>query len=318
MRNFIKNCQRVLLEVDSPRLRDRKAHSASSAMNCLRDQYWSAIGEPATNPPDLVGITKMSLGRAIEKSFIKEQLLQNMHWFGTAPLGFEVPVGEVEPINWNGYIDALMATKKTDGAGFDKWVFEGKTKYGKGADYMYSNPTSPGDAYLAQIGLYMRHTEKKGITDEGSIHYTLLGDAHFGDMVQFHCYYDAKKLEVVAYEVTVPDGSIRKCNESFNIGKVLERWKKLEDMIRAKECPTQGDFKYKWELTPELISSLSESNLLAGALGNKVLGDWQPLYSRYKDKQLAADNTTPERTPEEIQLLQNEYKKRHPKQRRFK
>ena len=48
-------------------------------------------------------------------------------------------------------------------------------------------------------------------------------------------------------------------------------------------------------------------------LFRSVMGDWQPVYSRYKDLQLEIDKIVPERTDEERALARAEYRRRHPR-----
>ena len=74
-----------------------------------------------------------------------------------------------------------------------------------------------------------------------------------------------------------------------------------------------GEYKYKYELTPEILRDMPDAKLKKLVEGNIIYGDWQPLYSRYKNKQLLVDGIVPERTEAEIALARAEYRRRHPR-----
>jgi hypothetical protein len=85
------------------------------------------------------------------------------------------------------------------------------------------------------------------------------------------------------------------------------------DKHLANNTVPAGEYQYKYPLTPELLRDIPDPKLKKIAEGSLVFGDWQPAYSRYKDKQLSLDNIVPERTEEERALARAEYRRRHPR-----
>lgn len=295
------------------RFRDTRAFYASSALSCLRDQYWSAIGEPSTNPPDMLGKMKMMVGSAIEAGIVKE-FFSDLHWYGVGLLGTQVPVGGSNP-NWDGYLDALVYDQKTK----QKYVIELKTKSGFGADILHSGNSNMGiepfvvsDEYLAQLGLYLKDLSEKGVTNEGCLMYVLLSDNHFGKLLQISCRYEEATKEIVAYRGACTDGVERELDQRLNIGKILDRWAKLQKLVAEKKCPP-GEYKYKYQITRELLEKQSDATLRKMLQGQKVLGDWQVIYSRYFNKQLEVDGIERGYTTAELKQIQAYYKELHPK-----
>lgn len=295
------------------RYRDRRAHYASSALTCKRDQYRSLKGEPASNPTDFVGKMRMLLGNAVEMELIKS-VFSDLHWYGLHLVGTQVQVGGTAKngigATFDGALDALVAEKLPEG-GYRKYVIEIKTKSGYGADLLYQS-FEPSQEYIAQLGLYLRDLDSKGVTNEGCLFYVLLSDNHFGKMLQLDAHYDREAGTIVFTKGTCSDGTVREINFSKKLSEIDANWQALEEAIRADVMP-KGDYVYKYPLTEELLESQSDNKLRAMIRGETVLGDWQPKYSAYKDKNLAVDGEILGYTAEELKILKAHYLKRHPK-----
>lgn len=307
MKTLIEAMQNMVAETERVNFRDRRAHYASGNLTCLRDQYWAWKKEPETNPTDFVGSMKMLVGNAVESGLVNS-ILSKLHFVGWHVIGTQVPVGGSNP-NWDGYLDLLMARKTEEG--WSKFVVEIKTKSGYGADLFWQRP-EPSMEYLTQIGLYLRDLTNKGVTNNGLFLYVLLSDANFGQLVSIYCSYNKERDEVVASHFERGDGSNGKLNLSLNLTAALDRWRLLDDYLRNGTLPA-GEYQYKYPLTQELLRDIPDAKLKKIAEGTLIFGDWQPVYSRYKDKQLALDNVVPERTEEERALARAEYKRRHPR-----
>lgn len=289
--------------------RDRRGHYASGNLACLRDQYWSWKGEPETNPTDLVGSMKMLVGNAVEKGVV-DAIISNLHFSGYHLVGTQVPVGGSNP-DWNGYLDALMARKNEDGT-WDRFVIEIKTKSGYGAQLFSQNPT-PSPEYMTQLGLYLKDLSEKGITNRGCFLYILMSDRNFGEIITVDCVYEDKSGFITATSFESSTGRSGNLSVKLDVSKALERWTGLNENIRANYPPPKGEYKYKYDLTPELLDNLTDTKLKKIIDGTAVVGDWQPLYSRYKNKQIEVDGISLERTATEIAKARNEYRKRHPR-----
>ena len=289
--------------------RDRRGHYASSALSCLRDQYWGYTGEPETNPPDLKACASMAMGDYIERGFI-DNILKKLGEQGVIVVGTQVAVGGTDP-DWNGYLDALCKYLDPVENKFKTFVLEHKVKSGVGADILLDK-LEVQDDHLCQLGLYLKDLSEKGITDEGCLYYTLLSDSNYGKQLQVSCRYDRDNQTIRAFRADFLDGSHTALQQTFDVKIAINRWKELDGYIRNQITP-KPDFKYKYELTDELLRSISDGKLKKAIDGQVILGDWQPLYSRYKDKALKIDGISAKRTDEEIQRMKSEYKRRHPK-----
>ena len=308
MKTLIQAMQAMVAETDRVNYRDRRAHYASGNLQCLRDQFWQWKKEPETNPTDFLGSMKMMVGSAVEDGLVKT-ILSRLHFVGWHIIGTQVAVGGSNP-NWDGYLDALMARKLEDGS-WDKFVLEIKTKSGYGADLLWRKPeVSP--EYMTQLGLYLRDLHSKGVTDHGSFLYVLLSDANFGQLVVFNCRYDSKSDSIICYEAERSDGSHFKLNLTLDLAAALDRWKQLDRHLASNTVP-RGEYHYKYPLTQELLREIPDAKLKKIVEGTLVYGDWQPVYSRFKNKQIQVDGIVPERTDEEKSLARAEYKRRHPR-----
>jgi len=307
MKNLIEAMQRVLTETDRVNYRDRRAHYASGNLTCLRDQFWQWKKEPETNPTDFTGSMKMLVGNAIEDGIVKS-VLSRLHFVGWHIIGTQVPVGGSNP-NWDGYLDLLMA-KQTE-SGWDKFVVEVKTKSGYGADLFWQKP-EPSPEYMTQLGLYLRDLHSKGVTDHGLFLFILLSDANFGKLVTINSHYEPKSDSIICSTAERSDGSSYNVNASLNLASALERWRLLDSHLANNTVPA-GEYQYKYPLTQDLLREIPDPKLKKIAEGGLIFGDWQPVYSRYKNKQLLIDGIVPERTEEEKALARAEYKRRHPR-----
>ena len=307
MKDFINKLKEFATKRDRGRYRDWRGHYASGNLTCMRDQYWKLTGEPETNTTDFTGSMKMMVGDAIEKGLV-DALISKLHYLGYHLRSVQGSVGGSNP-NWNGYLDALI-DQRVDG-GWRPFVVEIKSKSGIGANFFYDRP-EPSKEYMTQLGLYLHDLyNKKGITD-GCFLYLLLSDKHFGTLVQVNCKYDPETTTIRAYSFSNTDGRMGNISASVNITDALARWVKLEEHIKNKDVP-KGEYRYKHDLTQEMLRSISDNQLKKLIEGKAVIGDWNVIYSRYFDKQLEADGVSKGRSLQEKKIALVEYIRRHPK-----
>lgn len=307
MNDFLEKLKAVITKGDRVNHRDRRGHYASGIWTCLRDQFWSLKGEPETNPTDFKGAMKMKLGDAVEK-IIVETVLTKMSFVGYHFRGTQVAVGQSNP-DWNGYLDALMY-HEADKV-WTPFVLEIKTKSGFGAD-LFGRQPEPSLEYMTQLGLYLKNEHERGITNKGMFLYVLLSDKSFGDIITIDCEYDPTTNSIRATRWVHSDGTEGKLDYVVPLQQALDRLKKLNEYVEKNEVPPP-DYKYKYPLTPETVKDIPDAKLKKIIEGSTVHGDWQPLYSRFKNKALAADGLSPSRTEEELKVAVVEYRKRHPR-----
>ena len=308
MKNLLKIIEKHSQQDRRTRFRDRRGHYASSAFQDMRDQYWGMTGEPETDPTDFWGKMKMMVGSAVEAQLVKEYF-SDLHWYGIHMLGTQVTVGGSDPA-WDGALDVLVAYKDEKGK-YKKYVIEIKTKSGFGAKMLESSLEAPVE-YMAQLGLYLKDLSKKGVTNEGCLFFVLLGDSNFGKLLIFRARYESDSDEVVIFEAETMDGEVKELDQRLKVGDIEARWKKLDKAVAEKKVP-KAEYQYKYELTPDFLASVSDNDLRKAINGEKVLGDWQPKYSRYLTKSLEYDKIERGYSDAEISVLRKEYLKRHPK-----
>lgn len=268
------------------------------------------MGEPASNPTDFLGKMKMMVGSGVENELVKTYLSQ-LHWYGVHLIGTQVQVGGSDPVRWDGNLDALAA--KRSESGDETFVIECKTKSGKGADDLAKN-LNPQVSYVAQLGLYLRDLSSKGVTNEGCLLYFLLSSFRHGEILQFNYRYNPENGIVTCYEAVSSTGFHQELSQTFDTSIPLKRWQKLEEHIAKKEIP-KGEFLYKYPLTEELVLAQSDDTRRKMITGNKVIGDWEYIYSPYFFTNLNADGLTLGYTPEEKQFITRIHLKIHPKSR---
>jgi len=254
----------------------------------------------------------MLMGDAIERQLVSAvytQMVVDGYIVKT-----QVQIGGANPLEgatrpWHGYLDLQVA--KREGNTWVKFPIEIKTKSGFGARMFWERP-APDKSYMMQIGLYLHELHRQeGITD-GLFHYILLSDDHFGDNVFVHVRYNPGNHTINAHFFERSDGTSGKLAVEYNVMEAFERFRRLDRALETGVVP-EPEYQYKYSLTPDLLRSLSDNQLKKLMDGTAIIGDWQPLYSRYKNLQFEVDNITPERSDEEKALARSEYRRRHPK-----
>jgi len=158
----------------------------------------------------------------------------------------------------------------------------------------------------------LRDLHHKGVTNHGLFLYLLLSDNHFGMLVSIYSQYDEKTDSVICTHAERSDGTNYTLDTSLCLTGALDRWRLLDKYLADNRLPA-GEYQYKYPLTQEVLREIPDAKLKKIAEGGLIFGDWQPVYSRYKNKQLLVDNIVPERTEDEKALARAEYKRRHPR-----
>jgi hypothetical protein len=306
---LVERIRRFFAEYSKPRYRDRRGFYASGLLSDARDLYWEATKQKATNPTDYVGHLRMLIGKAIETE-LTNKVLANLHFFGLHMVGAgeQIPIGGSSPAV-DGYLDGLFVERQGDNFG-KPWVLEIKVKNGYGAN-LFVKDMNPGDEYLAQLGYYLRDLNSKGVTDRGIFLFILNSDANMGEMVEIECNYDAASDEVRATKATFISGATHSINFSLKLTPVLERLQMIERCVKAGALPPVEKV-YKHVLTPDYLASMSDNQLKVALKGEKVHGDWQVSYSKFKNLHVKEQGTVLGYTPQELTLLAEEYKRRVP------
>lgn len=310
--DIIAAFKQFLTEYKAPHFRGKSgAFYSSEITKNARDIYWKLIGEPETNPTDLVGRMRMNCGNWIETG-VNSEIIANLHWFNVHVYGNgQVQVGHTEPVAVNGKLDNLLVQRNGDTFG-KPIVLEIKSKYGGGADWFLTKK-DPGESYLGQIGDYLRELDRRDVTNEGIFLFIIISDSNLGEVVAIDAKYDRSTDLVTAYRArTLLAETDEKINFTLKVGFWLDRLARIQKMAEKKELP-EVEHYYKYALTKERLLAFSDTQIRAAINGEKVLGDWQISYSKYKQKHIELEGTSLGYTDAEKSLLLAEYKRRHPK-----
>jgi hypothetical protein len=309
---LVERIRKFFMEFKLPRLQEgNKSWYASELLKDARDLYWKRTGEPVTNPVDMLGSVRMFMGKAIEDG-INNHVLANLHWYGIHPyIGEEqIRIGFTQNgVTVTGKLDGLIVERRGDEFSSRPWVLEIKTKYGAGADF-FQRDLNPGPEYLAQMGSYLKRASEAGITDRGMFLFVLVSNDNFGEMWEIHCEYKDGIVKTTR-AISLLTGDERAIEHSLDLNATLDRLKQIQDAAEKKELPAI-DKVYKYPLTDEFLSSISDYKLRDLVDGKKVLGDWQVSYSAYKQKHLELQGGAGY-TQEEMQKIFDEYQRRFPK-----
>lgn len=252
---------------------DKREHEKKSfwASDCERnafDLYHAWIGTPPTNPFDAKSLWRFACGKAAEECIlaqIKDELAEDGDQYR---IEFE---WEGVPIT--GYADAKLK---------DGTIVEIKSYYGEyqAKDMLAGAPKL---SYLKQLAVYMYAEKlKKGLL--------YMVPMPMGEHFQF-------VLEQTSEGVFECNGV------TFDIVDEFVRWKKLyEDNIKPKIEPV-SEYRYKYDLDTLDWRSISKSQISQARNGHKVLGDWQILYSPYKDLIVEKEGTDLGYTLQELALI---------------
>ncbi len=90
---------------------------------------------------------------------------------------------------------------------------------------------------------------------------------------------------------------------SFDINDVYKRWARLHKNNIVPQVEPKSEYRYKYPIDEEHFGDLSKYMITKVLNGNKVIGDWQVIYSGYKDLILEREGTGLGYTPEELNII---------------
>jgi hypothetical protein len=277
----------ILENIDSifaeePREKAKNSFWASETELNVFDTYHRWIGTEPTNPPDAKTKVIFSAGKMIEEALVQRMVeLGYCEDFGEDQKRIEM---EREGVPISGYIDAVLA---------DGTPVEIKTCYG---DYQEKEIAAgkPRTSYLKQLAIYMDFLDK----DRGVLFYMNrgLGTMHEFVLTRENGMFVCNKVDPV--EKTSEETGV-----SFDINDVYKRWARLYKNNVLPKVEPKSEYRYKYEINEENFGELSKYMLTKILNGNKVLGDWQVIYSSYKDLILEREGTGLGYTPEELDII---------------
>lgn len=223
---------------------DKDSFWASDVEKNSFDIYHRWLGTEPTNPIEPETQIIFTSGKMIEQAIVKS-------YFGYEPEEQDRIEIEREGVPITGYLDTMI----------DGVPVEIKTFYG---DYQEKD-LEAGNArisYLKQLAIYMDAKDK----DKGVLLYFHRGT---GRMFEF---------------ILERKGNVFTCGKiSFDITDEYKRFSKIyKENIVPKREPA-SDFVYKYPVETVKWKEIPKHKISKARNGHAVLGDWQVLYSNYKE-----------------------------------
>ena len=180
----------------------------------------------------------------------------------------------------SGYPDLGLKYEK------EKIIIEVKTYYGDKQHSEIRNGHVK-TSYLKQLAIYMFYTKlKHGVL--------LMVNQGTGERFEFDLY----QVKGNKYHFICPDNTIE-----INLEETFKRWEKIyiENILKKKE--PKIEYQYKYDIEKIDWDNTSASKISKARNNHAVIGDWQVLYSDFKDLIIKKQGTVPGYTPEELNRI---------------
>jgi len=169
----------------------------------------------------------------------------------------------------------------------EKIIVEVKTYYGQNQHVEIRNGKVK-TSYLIQLAIYMYHKK----INHGIL---LMVNQGTGERFEFDLYKVDNKNP---YHYICPDNTIE-----INLEDTFKRWEKIyiENILKKKE--PKIEYQYKYDIEKIDWNNISSSKIAKARNNHAVIGDWQVLYSDFKDLIIKKQGTVPGYTPEELKRI---------------
>lgn len=222
----------------------------------ILDLYLKFKSVPETNPSTWRQVLRFGAGKGVEieaLNILKQNGIVPKDYDQEKDGGFKMIREDIEI---SGYMDAIHV----DGSPIEIKSINTKNS----VDVRKYEEDNPRENYVGQLAIYMDY---KGV-DKG---YLFVISMDGLDTFWFECH----KLEERVY----------KCgNTIVYLDKEYKKWSKLyhEYVLKDKE-PSIWQYRYKKDIETIDWNTISKGDIGKARNGHKVIGDWEILYSPYKD-----------------------------------
>ena len=271
--DIIKIVKESLLKQDNEP-RTKNSFWATDSEKMAFDIYHAWIGTEPTNPMDAEKLMMFSSAKMIELAYV--EILKDSLVPPDPVLGQHRIEIEREGVPITGYLDGLL-----------KGVIiplEVKTFYG---DYQERELLAgkPKTSYLKQLGIYM---DAKG-ADTGVLLYVNRGT---GATYQFVL----RKIRDRVYQMN---------DMIVDLNEVYKRWAKIYNENIVPRIEPIPDKKYKFPVHEVDWSKVPKAKIMAARNNHAVYGDWEVLYSPYKDLIVEREGTCLGYSLDELTFIKN-------------
>lgn len=241
----------------TPSVREKKAFWPSDFGRPSLDLYFKFKGEPETNPPAWHDTLKWGAGRGVEDAILdifKGSGLVNEDYDQKEHGRIEIVR---EGVQINGYIDARLK----DGTPVEVKSINNANRW----DVLKYERGMPRENYVGQLSIYL---DALGL-DKGHLFVSSIDGLH-------RFWFDCVRIGERKF----------KCGETIvDLDAEYKRWAKLyNEHIEPGVMPDIWEYRYKIPVQEIDWSTRSKTEISKARNNTKVLGDFQVVYSPYKDK----------------------------------
>jgi len=221
------------------------------------DLYLGLKGVPITNPPVWYETLRMGAGNGVEDAMLqilKDSRIVDPYYDQDFDGRVEM---EREGVVIHGYMDAI---RMDNGQPIEIKSINNKNAW----DIRKYETGEPRESYIGQLSIYQDFLGK----DTGHLFVSSVdGLSRF--------WFDNKR---------VSDTGDYQCGMTcVNIANEYKRWAKIKAMVDNNEKPDIFEYRYKYPLESIDWANLSADKISKARTGKAVIGDWQVLYSPWKD-----------------------------------
>lgn len=244
------------------------------------DLFFRFTGEAPTNPPEWFEKLKWGAGLGVEK-----ELLQVLKDSGIVPEEYDQDIHgviekEIDGVKITGHMDGNTSL---DQSGIP---IEIKSINNKNAwDIKKYENNEPRESYVGQLAMYMFLTG----SETG-----YLFVASIDGLNRF--FFECKK---------VGDGLYKCGNVQVDVKSEIARIIKVYKDSLNGIMPDVFEYVYKKNISEIDWTQVSPADISKARNGHKVIGDWQILYSNWKDKIVELQGSTLGYSPEEIEIIKS-------------
>lgn len=255
--------------------------AASDFGKPLIDLYFAFTGEEVSNPPLWNETLKWGAGKGVEMA-----MLDILKMNGIVSKNYDQKKdGRIEHkykgIQINGYIDAI----NINGTPIEIKSINNKNAY----DIKEYEKGNPRKNYVGQLATYME-------AKKSPIGYLFVASIDGLSYFWFEC-------------TSLGNGKYKCGNVEVNLYEEWDKWVNLKNIVdnipKGTEVPFNlvEEFKYKYPVDKIDWTKVSKTDISKARNGHKVLGDWQVLYSPYKDKIVKLQGTELGYNNEELSII---------------
>lgn len=246
--------------------REKKGFHCSDFGKSNLDLFLSLKNITRTNPPKWYDYLRMGAGNGAEVFMLKalvdsgivdESYDQNFDGRVEFKIGKDIPV--------TGYMDAVTKT----GYPIEIKTINNANKW----DILKYEQNKPRESYVGQLASYMHFLGK----DTGFLFVSSIDGLN-------RFWFECKHL----------GGGLYKCGETVvNLAEEFKRWEEVWNTtqawkyggVGAQRVPFEYLNQYQYKVPVEKIdwTTISAGDISKARMGHKVIGDWQVLYSDWKD-----------------------------------